>query len=110
MVITKNINKIFKDKLDFIDKNYDANECRYYMVDYTILHTRELLGLYKQIRLKIYMEVRYLSDATSVNSTCRKLVGLKKKMKEELSTREHIPNKIEAKKIRQQKMHNKKHR
>lgn len=62
-------------------------------------HTRQLLGIMRSVRknLDCYDKEDYL-----------KLMAYKARVKEVLSTREHIPNKLESKRIRQLRAKHKK--
>ena len=67
------------------------------MKDITKMGTRELLALYRRTKNDLsysdMFEEEYIEELEMEVSA----------MKRELNTREHIPNKIEAKKIRQEK-------
>ena len=67
------------------------------MKDLKKMNTRELLAIYRRTKQHLsygdMFEEEYIEEVEKEIST----------MKRELKTREHIPNKAEAKKIRQEK-------
>lgn len=68
------------------------------------LHTKTLLRKLQEVR--VTMQQKYYDEFVPEefrDSQWNAFIKYKKALKDILSTREHIPNKIEAKKIRQEK-------
>lgn len=78
---------------------------KYFQVDYSQLETIGLMGLLNVAR----KDLDQIKDTGRTNYISR-LVKIIKALKEELATREHIPNKKEREEIRKQKFKDKKNR
>lgn len=73
--------------------------------DLNKLHTKTLLRILKSLRSiisQIHLDI-LLDRASKDNADLISLIDYRTRVKEVLSTREHIPNKKEAKQIRQEK-------
>ena len=71
------------------------------MYDLTKLHTRQLLKLYKRIRFSYLYDYCYeFNWRDLIDEEKQETLSL---LQEELATREHVPNKKEAKMIRKEK-------
>lgn len=68
-------------------------------MEYKKLYTKQLLKLYRQLRARI-LGFDYWEDDENV---LEELTEQIREVKNELDTREHVPNKVEARKIRQEK-------
>ena len=67
------------------------------------LHTRQLMALRDEC-------LRYGHNATTIGNSSSDRWVTTDQVNAELNTREHIPNKVEAKEIRRQKAHAKRNR
>ena len=67
------------------------------MKSFDEMNTRELLALYRRTRNDLSYSDMY--EEEHIEEVEKEITAMKK----ELNTREHIPNKAEAKKIRQEK-------
>ena len=67
------------------------------MKSFDKMNTRELLALYR--RTKQHLSFSDMYEEEHIEEIEKEIAAMKK----ELNTREHIPNKAEAKKIRQEK-------
>ena len=76
--------------------------------DVKTMHTKQMLRILREIHHQMTDNVRY---GEIIDETLQKLYeDAIEKLKAELSTREHVPSKLEAKEIRKQKMKEKRHR